>query len=195
MRTRDLVSSMRSPSATSRVFMNGTSQLLQLEYYSSFKELPRLASFGLSYPFPVPTFTDVRQVIPVTLPGRFRWVMFPLPSAPRLYHEIAPVRIQTGPVQRMLRMVLVEVNYVVVGHEPVFVVADEKVGGLSAKEPPTRPSPACIRWRTASSIPLACLLQQYILVGPGVPVSHRFSPWSARDEFGQSRGHILHPYN
>ena len=65
--------------------------------------------------------------------GRLGGVVLALPGIPCLNDEVVPVAIQARSVEHVILSV-VEVDSVPMGHEPVFVGADEQVGVRPAKE-------------------------------------------------------------
>ena len=67
------------------------------------------------------------------LVGGALWVVLGFAGISRLDHKVAgPGR--DGPVVHVVTFVVVRVNIIVIGHQPVLVIAYEKVGVLHTEE-------------------------------------------------------------
>ena len=116
-------------------------------------------------------------------------VVLGLAGFPRLNHEVTAVPVKTGAVQHVVHP---GYQVVPVGHQPVFVIADEKVGVGHAKEAAghTLASAEAIA-DGFQKLLLPVLFGQHVLVRPRFPIGHGLSPRSAGDALSQVCAHFF----
>lgn len=115
---------------------------------------------------------------------RLGGVVLALPRISSLNDEITPVAIQARPVEHIV-LSIVEVDSVPMGHEPVFVFADEQVGVPHAKEGAVNSLPGAETGTDQlDQLILAIFAAEDILMGPRVPVGDGFPPRRAADQVG-----------
>ena len=61
-------------------------------------------------------------------------IVFGLASIARLDGEVSAVSVKAGAIDHVVTFVVVRVNVIVVGHQPVLVIANEQVGIVHAEE-------------------------------------------------------------
>ena len=123
------------------------------------------------------------------LSGWVNRIVFGLAGVAGLNLEVPPVPVETGAIDHVFAT---RFQVVPVGHQPILVIVDKKVGVVHAEETAgyasTSPEPPTDCFQ---KLPLPVLLTEQILVGPSFPVGYRLPSGSPGNEFRQFQRHFL----
>ena len=118
--------------------------------------------------------------------AKSRWlfrIVLRVAKIPGLDDKVTAVPVESRPVQHIISLVIVGVDLVEIGHQPIFVATDEKVRVLHVEKAGCHPlagqEPLTDR---SQKLPLIVLFREDVFVRSGVAVGHHFSPRSTRYE-------------